>query len=76
MASSPSHALQSAASTARRGAISISTGNQWLIGTVAVVLMLYYMLGVDQGAYSIFGNSMFIHEFVHDARHLLGFPCH
>lgn len=76
MASSPSHALQGAASTARRGAISISTGNQWLIGTVAVVLMLYYMLGVDQGAYSIFGNSMFIHEFVHDARHLLGFPCH
>jgi Probable cobalt transporter subunit (CbtB) len=76
MASSPSHALQGASSAARRGAISISTGNQWLIGTVLVVAMLYYLIGVDQGAYSIFGNSMFIHEFVHDARHLLGFPCH
>ena len=56
--------------------ISISDGNKWLIGTVAVVLMLYYLIGVDQGAYSIFGNSMFVHEFVHDARHFLGFPCH
>ena len=76
MASSPSHALQGASSAARRGAISISAGNKWLIGTVAVVLMLYYLIGVDQGAYSIFGNSMLIHEFVHDARHFLGFPCH
>ena len=76
MASSPSHALQGASSAARRGAISISAGNKWLIGTVAVVLMLYYLIGVDQGAYSIFGNNMFIHEFVHDARHFLGFPCH
>ncbi len=76
MASSPSHALQGASSAARRGAISISAGNKWLIGTVAVVLMLYYLIGVDQGAYSIFGNGMFIHEFVHDARHFLGFPCH
>lgn len=76
MANSPSHALQGATATARRGAIAISSGNQWLIGTVAVVLMLYYMIGVDQGAYSIFGNSMIVHEFLHDARHFLGFPCH
>ena len=76
MANSPSHALQGASSAAQRGAISITTGNKWLIATVAVVLMVYYLIGVDQGAYSIFGNSMFIHEFVHDARHFLGFPCH
>jgi hypothetical protein len=76
MAESTSHALSTATATAQRGALSISTGNKWLIGTVAVVLMVYYLIGVDQGAYSIFGNSMFIHEFVHDARHLLGFPCH
>ena len=37
-------------SAARRGAISISAGNKWLIGTVDVVLMLYYVIGVDQGA--------------------------
>jgi hypothetical protein len=77
MASSPSLALQGASSAAtRRAAISISSPNQWLIGTVLIVALLYYLIGVDEGAYSIFGNSMFIHEFVHDARHFLGFPCH
>ncbi|HEY1510134.1 MAG TPA: hypothetical protein VGF93_14080 [Solirubrobacteraceae bacterium] len=76
MANTSSHALQGASSAVRRGAISISGGNKWLIGTVLIVAVVYYLIGVDQGAYSIFGNSMFIHEFVHDARHFLGFPCH
>ena len=75
MANSPSHALPGASAT-RRTSLSISSGNQWLIGTVLVVALLYYLIGVDQGAYSLFGKSMFIHEFVHDARHFLGFPCH
>jgi Probable cobalt transporter subunit (CbtB) len=75
MANSPSHALPGA--SAGRRTLSISSGNQWLIGTVLVVVLLYYLIGVDEGAYSIFGSkSMFIHEFVHDARHFLGFPCH
>jgi len=43
---------------------------------VLIVALLYYLIGVDQSAYSIFGHSMFIHEFVHDARHFHGFPCH
>jgi hypothetical protein len=25
---------------------------------------------------SVFGDDLHIHEFVHDARHFLGFPCH
>lgn len=34
-----------------------------------------YFVGAEQGAVSLFaGNG--VHEFVHDARHLLGFPCH
>ncbi|MFT8396524.1 CbtB domain-containing protein [Propionibacterium sp.] len=48
----------------------------WIISAVVVALLLYYFIGVDQGAYSIFGNDMHIHEFVHDSRHFLGFPCH
>jgi hypothetical protein len=48
----------------------------WLFGTTALCVMVYYFVGVDQGATSVFGNDMHIHEFVHDARHLLGFPCH
>jgi hypothetical protein len=48
----------------------------WLFGTVAFCLAVYYFVGVDQGATSVFGNNMYIHEFTHDARHFLGFPCH
>ena len=51
-------------------------GAQWLIGTAIVSLVLYYFIGIDQGATSVFGNDIHIHEFVHDARHFLGFPCH
>ena len=48
----------------------------WLSLTAVLALMLLYFVGVDQGATSVFGDNMYIHEFVHDARHLLGFPCH
>ena len=48
----------------------------WLGGALLLVLVLYYFIGVDQGATSVFGSDMHIHEFVHDGRHLLGFPCH
>lgn len=48
----------------------------WLFGAAIIALALYYFIGIDQGAVSVFGNDMHIHEFVHDARHFLGFPCH
>jgi hypothetical protein len=48
----------------------------YLVGSVFFALVLYYFIGVDQGAVSIFGNDTHVHEFVHDARHFLGFPCH
>ena len=34
-----------------------------------------YFVGVEEGAAALF-NGMYVHEFVHDGRHLLGFPCH
>lgn len=39
-------------------------------------LAVYYFVGVDQSMTSVFGNNTHIHEFVHDARHFFGFPCH
>ncbi|MDX6245676.1 MAG: hypothetical protein QOE76_3399 [Frankiales bacterium] len=54
----------------------ISKAAIWLVGTALMALGVYYFVGVDQGATSVFGHNMAIHEFVHDARHLLGFPCH
>jgi hypothetical protein len=40
-----------------------------------VLMMLVYFVGAEEGALSLIGGSS-VHEFVHDARHLLGFPCH
>jgi Probable cobalt transporter subunit (CbtB) len=57
-------------------ALPISQGEAWLVGTVLLSLLLYYFVGIDQGAISVFGGDTHIHEFVHDARHFLGFPCH
>jgi hypothetical protein len=48
----------------------------WLVGTALLALAVYYFIGIDQGAVSVFGNDTHIHEFVHDGRHFLGFPCH
>jgi len=44
--------------------------------TVLLALVVYYFVGVDEGMTSVFGKTMVIHEWVHDARHFLGFPCH
>jgi cobalt transporter subunit CbtB len=56
--------------------VSAAKARLWILGTLALGLLAYYFIGVDQGAVSVLGNNMYIHEFVHDARHLLGFPCH
>jgi cobalt transporter subunit CbtB len=56
--------------------VSAAKARLWILGTVALGLLVYYFVGVDQGALSVFGNDMHVHDYVHDARHLLGFPCH
>jgi hypothetical protein len=48
----------------------------WLSLTAFLALLTLYFVGLDQGATSVFGGDTHVHEFVHDARHLLGFPCH
>ncbi|WP_069883647.1 CbtB domain-containing protein [Streptomyces luteocolor] len=40
-----------------------------------LMLVLLYFVGAEQGAVSVFSGAE-VHEWVHDARHLLGFPCH
>lgn len=47
-----------------------------LLGVSILALLVYYFIGIDEGAMSVFGKSMIIHEFFHDGRHFLGFPCH
>lgn len=63
---------------ARAGAIDLSAASSvaWLSLTAFFALLVLYFIGMDQGATSVFGANTVIHEFVHDARHLLGYPCH
>lgn len=56
--------------------LSVAKAAGWLSLTALLALAVLYVVGVEQGAVSVFGDSMYVHEFVHDARHLLGFPCH
>lgn len=46
----------------------------WALFAVAL-LMLVYLVGAEEGALSVV-DGRFVHEFLHDGRHLLGFPCH
>lgn len=56
-------------------AIPISKVLPWAILGAMVMAAAFYFVGAEQGATSLV-SGMGIHEFVHDARHLLGFPCH
>jgi hypothetical protein len=53
-----------------------------LVGAVALGVFALYLLALDQGFFlSLFqGDIAFdmnlLHELVHDARHVAGFPCH
>ena len=41
---------------------------------VLFAMLALYLVGFDQGAISRTG--MYMHELMHDGRHLMGLPCH
>jgi hypothetical protein len=41
----------------------------------ALMLLAIYFVGAEEGATSIV-KGIYVHEWVHNGRHLLGFPCH
>ena len=47
----------------------------WLVFGVLIALIVIYFVGAEQGATSLISGT-WIHEFTHDGRHMLGFPCH
>lgn len=47
----------------------------WAIFMGVLGLLLLYFVGAEQGATAIISGH-YVHEFVHDGRHLLGVPCH
>ena len=44
------------------------------VGVVLLALLTLYLVGFDQGVIS--RSGMYLHELMHDGRHLLGVPCH
>jgi hypothetical protein len=62
--------------TARALDLSVAKAALWLSLTAFLALVVLYFVGLDQGATSVFGSDTHVHEFMHDSRHLLGFPCH
>ncbi len=47
----------------------------WAIFMGVLSLVLLYFVGAEQGATAVLSGH-YVHEFVHDGRHLLGVPCH
>ena len=47
----------------------------WAVFAGLLCLIALYFVGAEQGATAVFAGTG-VHEFVHDGRHLLGFPCH
>lgn len=63
------------APTLRPIAIPVREILPWAIFGGLLLLLALYFVGVEEGATSLI-SGMYVHEFVHDGRHLLGFPCH
>lgn len=56
-------------------AIPVRTLAPYAVFFGAVMFVLLYFVGAEQGALALIdGNA--VHEFIHDGRHLLAFPCH
>jgi Probable cobalt transporter subunit (CbtB) len=47
----------------------------WVLFGAVLAAVLLYFVGTEQGVFQLFSGQL-VHEFVHDGRHLLGFPCH
>jgi hypothetical protein len=47
----------------------------WAVLVVLLALLMLYFVGAEQGATSVV-SGRYLHEFLHDGRHLLAFPCH
>lgn len=47
----------------------------WLAFAGILAVIAYYFVGAEQGGFALLSGN-FVHEFLHDGRHLLAFPCH
>ena len=55
--------------------IPVGTLAPWALFTFLLAAIVVFFVSADGGALSLPGG-LAVHEWVHDGRHLLGFPCH
>ncbi len=67
--------ITSSTPTTRPVAVPLREILQWAILGGLLLMLAIYFVGAEEGATSLI-RGMYVHEFVHDGRHLLGFPCH
>lgn len=68
-------AIAIASEVATPTAVPIGELIPWAVFGGLLCLLTIYFVGTEEGAASLLKTS-YVHEFVHDGRHLLGFPCH
>ena len=73
--SSTWHGLYLCSDRQRTAGVPIRELLPWVIFAGLICLLGVYFVGAEEGATSII-KGMYVHEFVHDSRHLVGFPCH
>lgn len=70
--------LSSAASVSQPAllpVIPVSELLPWAMFGGLLMLLAIYFVGAEQGATALI-HGRAVHEFLHDGRHLLSFPCH
>lgn len=75
MSTAVDHAALAQKSVAAPAVIPVAKIAPWAALGALLMCLAFYFVGVEQGATSVVSGTS-VHEFVHDARHLLGFPCH
>lgn len=55
--------------------VAVPKSMAWMFATTVGCALAYYFIGFEQGTSALFAGET-VHEFVHDARHFIGFPCH
>ncbi|KUJ69081.1 cobalt transporter [Streptomyces albus subsp. albus] len=74
MAQSVASTTSPAATTAPT-TLPLRTIAPWAVFFGVLMLVLLYFVGAEQGATAAVSGEN-VHEWMHDGRHLLGFPCH
>lgn len=70
-----SHHISHHAGVKQSKTIPVSSIVPWAVFGLIISAVLLYFVGAEQGATSLISGH-YVHEFVHDGRHLMGFPCH